>query len=176
MSCQVEDITEQLETAEVDKALGDILIHHKGDTKLYLITVLDFLKRKSNFFKLGDAKKRVQDAYKEVSGEGEGIKTGFFSSGSSSSKPAAAAAAPKPAAAAPSAPQVRCRSAIPARPAAPGAAARQAAHARLRDRRPRPPPPRPSPLPAAAPPRRPPPSRRHQQRTLRRRRSSSPRA
>jgi hypothetical protein len=103
MSCTIEDVTEDLSSAEIDKALGDVLISHKGDTKQYLVTVLDFLKRKSNFFKLADAKKRLLDAYKEVSGEGEGIKAGFFSA---SSKPAAgaAAAAPKPA---PSAPQAR---------------------------------------------------------------------
>jgi hypothetical protein len=101
-SCTIEDVTDTLGTADIDKVLGDILLHHEGDTKKFLITMLDFLKRKTNFFKLSDAKKRVLDAYKDVSGEGDGIRSGFFGS-KDNSKPAAS----KVAKSTPSATQVR---------------------------------------------------------------------
>lgn len=103
-SCTIEDVTDSLDTADIDKALGDILLHHEGDTKKFLITTLDFLKRKTNFFKLSDARKRVLDAYKDVSGEGDGIKSGFFGS-KGNSKPAAS----KVAKSTPSTSQVRQR-------------------------------------------------------------------
>lgn len=49
------------------------------------VTTLDFLKRKSNFFKAGDAKRRMLEAYKEVAGEAEGMRAGFFGSGTARS-------------------------------------------------------------------------------------------
>ena len=111
MACTIEDVTDQLDASALDKALGDLLLHHEGDTKKFLVSTLDFLKRKTNFFKLADAKKRVLDAYREVSGEGDGFKAGFFGSKDSGSKPAV----PKPAAPSAAAPQVRAVRPPPAR-------------------------------------------------------------
>jgi hypothetical protein len=85
MACTIEDVTDQFDPLDFDKPLGDLLVGHEGDTTKYLITVLDFLKRKTNFFKQPDAKRRVLDAYKAVSGETDGFKAGFFGS----AKPAA---------------------------------------------------------------------------------------
>lgn len=92
MACTIEDVTDQFDPLDVDKPLGDLLVGHEGDTSKFLITVLEFLKRKTNFFKEPDSKRRVLDAYKAVSGEGDGFKAGFFGA----PKPTASRPAGKP--------------------------------------------------------------------------------
>lgn len=101
MACTIEDVTDKFDPADFDKALGDLLLGYDGDVSGFLVNVFDFLKRKTNFLKQADAKRRVLDAYRQVAGDTDGMKGGFFGS----SKPAAA----KPAAAASgqSAPKVR---------------------------------------------------------------------
>lgn len=94
-SCTIEDVTDAFDPTSFDKQLGDLLVKCDSNASLYLTTVLDFLKRKSNFFKEGNAKARVLEALRQVTGEPEppsgGLKGGFFGS-----KPAAKpAAAPK---------------------------------------------------------------------------------
>ena len=37
-----------------------------GDASKLLVTVMDYLRRKTNFFKEGDSQKRVLDAYRQV--------------------------------------------------------------------------------------------------------------
>jgi hypothetical protein len=91
MACTIEDITDQFDPRDFDKALGDLLLGHEGNTLQYLVTVLDFLKRKSNFFKQGDPKKRLLEAYKQVAGEGDGFRSGFFGGPSKTSTSSAAA-------------------------------------------------------------------------------------
>jgi hypothetical protein len=93
MACTIEDITDQFDPLDFDKPLGDLLVGHEGDTTKLLITVMEFLKRKTNFFKQPDAKRRVLDAYKAVSGETDGFKAGFFGT----AKPAAPKSSEKPA-------------------------------------------------------------------------------
>ena len=103
MSCVIEDVTGVFDPKDFDNALGDLLINYDGDAQQYLIAVLDFLKRKTNFFKQGDAKRRVLEAYRQVSGEKDGMKGGFFAA----SKPTAPkTAAPSASAAGPSQQQV----------------------------------------------------------------------
>ncbi|WIA40640.1 hypothetical protein OEZ86_013976 [Tetradesmus obliquus] len=99
MACTIEDVTDQFDPLDVDKPLGDLLVGHEGDTSKFLITVLEFLKRKTNFFKEPDSKRRVLDAYKAVSGEGDGFKAGFFGA----PKPTASRPAGKPSPEAPEA-------------------------------------------------------------------------
>ncbi|GLC35883.1 hypothetical protein PLESTB_000516100 [Pleodorina starrii] len=87
--CVIEDVTDKWDPVEGDKQLGDMLIKHDGDAQKFLTTVLDFLKRKSNFFKGDEPKRRVLEAYKEVAGEVgavAGMKGGFLGG----SKPAEA--------------------------------------------------------------------------------------
>lgn len=67
-SCVIEEVTDAFDPTEFDKHLGDLLIKHEGKTEAFLGTVFNFLKRKTNFFKEGDPKKRVLDAYKQVPG------------------------------------------------------------------------------------------------------------
>lgn len=65
-SCVIEEVTDAFDPTEFDKHLGDMLIKHEGNAEAFLGTVFNFLKRKTNFFKEGDPKKRVLDAYKQV--------------------------------------------------------------------------------------------------------------
>lgn len=92
MACTIEDITDNFDPLDYDKALGDLLIGHEGNVQQYLVTVFDFVKRKTNVFKEPDAKRRILDAYKQVTGETDGFKAGFFGS----AKPAAPKPADKP--------------------------------------------------------------------------------
>ncbi|KAI8473747.1 MAG: HSP20-like chaperone [Monoraphidium minutum] len=105
MSCQIREITDEDFDADVlERQLGLALIRqHEGDPQKLLVAVLDFLKRKSNFFKHGDSKQRLLDAYRAVAGEPEaaaGMKAGFLA-GVAAAAPARAAAAPAAAADAP---------------------------------------------------------------------------
>ncbi|MEW5300315.1 MAG: hypothetical protein WDW36_003253 [Sanguina aurantia] len=109
-SCVIEELPNFDPTA-FDKVLGDLLIKHEANPQQMICTVLGFLKRKTNFFKELDPKKRVLEAYREVTGEAEAnLKTGFFpksqpavaKAGVAAEAPAPAAAAPAAAAAAPS--------------------------------------------------------------------------
>ncbi|GLI68525.1 hypothetical protein VaNZ11_012915 [Volvox africanus] len=79
--CVIEDISDIWDPEEGDKQLGDMLIKHQGDSQKFLISVLGFLKRKSNFFKVDEPKRRLLEAYKEVAGEtaAAGMKGGFLS-------------------------------------------------------------------------------------------------
>ncbi|GIL90506.1 hypothetical protein Vretimale_17611 [Volvox reticuliferus] len=107
--CVIEDITDRWDPEEGDKQLGDMLIKHEGDAQKFLISVLDFLKRKSNFFKVDEPKKRLLEAYKEVAGEiasAAGIKGGFLSgSKPAEAKETPAADAKPPTSTAPTAPE-----------------------------------------------------------------------
>ncbi|GIL61051.1 hypothetical protein Vafri_15464 [Volvox africanus] len=107
--CVIEDITDIWDPEEGDKQLGDILIKHQGDAQMFLISVLDFLKRKSNFFKVDEPKRRLLEAYKEVAGEtasAASMKGGFLSgSKPAESKETVAADAKPPSATAPTAPE-----------------------------------------------------------------------
>lgn len=89
MACTIEDITDQFDPCDFDKALGDLLVGHEGDVEKFLLSIFDFLKRKTNFLKEADAKRRVLEAYKQVAGEADGLKGGFFGSNKSAGlKPA----------------------------------------------------------------------------------------
>ncbi|KAG2450658.1 hypothetical protein HYH02_004498 [Chlamydomonas schloesseri] len=107
--CVIEDVTDKWDPVEGDKLLGNMLIQHEGDAQKFLTSVLDFLKRKSNFFKGADPKKRVLEAFTHVAGDAAasgGIKGGFLA-GEKVAEPKAAepaAAASKPAAPSTSAP------------------------------------------------------------------------
>lgn len=65
--CVIEDVTDKWDPEEGDKLFGNMLIQHEGDAQKFLTSVLDFLKRKSNFFKGADPKKRVLEAFTHVS-------------------------------------------------------------------------------------------------------------
>jgi hypothetical protein len=95
MTCVIKEVDENSFDADVfEKQLGLALIReHEGDAQKLLEAVLDFLKRKSNFFNQGDAKRRLLDAYRTVTGEVEhpsaGLKAGFLASTSgAAAKPA----------------------------------------------------------------------------------------
>lgn len=93
MACTIEDITDKFDTADVDKALGELLVSHDGDVNGLLVYFFDFLKRETNFFKDPEAKRRVMDAYKQVAGDADGLRGGFFrSSKTVAAKPAVPAA------------------------------------------------------------------------------------
>ena len=64
--CVIEDVTDDWDPEAWDKPLGDMLIKCHANPQKFLETVLGFLKRKSNFFKEPEPKKRVLDAFKEV--------------------------------------------------------------------------------------------------------------
>lgn len=120
--CTIEDITDLPDTADFQRALGDMLVKHDGDTQKFLGTVFTFLGEKTNFFKTGDAKRKVLDAYRAASGDAGGLKAGFFGGGGASG----AAAAAKPAAAAAAAAGGAASVAVAAAAAAAGAASAQA--------------------------------------------------
>lgn len=96
MACTIEDVTGQFDPRDFDKPLGDLLIGYDGNASNFLVTVLDFLKRKSNFFNESDAKRRVLDAYRQVAGETDGLKGGFLGQNKSAAAKSAAASARKP--------------------------------------------------------------------------------
>jgi len=109
MSCVVEELP--FDPTDFDKALGDLLIGHEGSTQQFLASVFSFLKRKTNFFKEPEPKRRVLEALRQVAGDvtgADGFKGGFFGA----SKPAAKQHTPAPAAAAAAPTQVRRRSAL----------------------------------------------------------------
>ncbi|KXZ48906.1 hypothetical protein GPECTOR_24g195 [Gonium pectorale] len=115
--CVIEDVTDKWDPEEGDKQLGDMLIKHEGDAGKFLVTVLGFLKRKSNFFKGDDPKRRLLEAYKEVAGEPAapaGMKGGFLGG----AKAAAGAAAEPAQPAAEAGPQPSSSAAAPAQEAA----------------------------------------------------------
>lgn len=64
--CIIEDITDQFVPTDFDKELGEFLLGHESNAQKFLVSIFDFLKRKTNFHKEGDPQKRVLDAYKEV--------------------------------------------------------------------------------------------------------------
>lgn len=61
--CVIEEVFDH---SAFDKALGDILSKHEGETSKFLFTVFDYLRRKTNFYKEGDSQKRILEAYKQV--------------------------------------------------------------------------------------------------------------
>ncbi|KAG2438033.1 hypothetical protein HXX76_005647 [Chlamydomonas incerta] len=76
-----------------------MLIQHEGDAQKFLTSVLDFLKRKSNFFKGADPQKRILEAFTHAAGgpaSSGGIKGGFLA-GEKAAEPKAAEPAPAPA-------------------------------------------------------------------------------
>lgn len=100
MSCVIEDVTDQFDTTEFDRALGDFLIKLDGNTHKLLVSTFDFMKRKTNFFKDGEPRKRILSAVNEVIGEppksseSGGFKAGFFGK-SAATKPASKEVASK---------------------------------------------------------------------------------
>lgn len=79
MSCVVEELP--FDPTDFDKALGDLLIGHEGHTQQFLLSIFSFLKRKTNFFKEPDAKRKIIDALRQVAPEAagaDGFKGGFF--------------------------------------------------------------------------------------------------
>lgn len=79
MSCVVEEIP--FDPTDFDKALGDLLIGHEGHAQQFLVSIFSFLKRKTNFFKEADAKRRILEAMRQVAPEAagaDGFKGGFF--------------------------------------------------------------------------------------------------
>lgn len=79
MSCVVEELP--FDPTDLDKALGDLLIGHEGSTQQFLTSVFSFLKRKTNFFKEPEPKRRVLEAFRQVAGEAaaaDGFRGGFF--------------------------------------------------------------------------------------------------
>lgn len=92
-SCVITDVTGEFDAAAFDKPLGDMLVKCESNAGLFLQTVFGFLQRRSNFFKEGQPKQRVLEAYRAVCGEEPatgGMKTGFF--GAPASKPTTGAA------------------------------------------------------------------------------------
>lgn len=82
-SCVVEELP--FDPTDFDKALGDLLIGHEGHTQEFLSSIFSFLKRKTNFFKEPEPKKRVLDALRRVAPEAagaDGFKGGFFGASS----------------------------------------------------------------------------------------------
>jgi hypothetical protein len=131
MSCVIKEVDDNVFDPELlERQLGLALIKQaEGDPQKLLVTVLSFLKRKSNFFKHGDPKKRLLDAYSIVSGEGAAAGATGAASGARPAPPAAAAAAasgasaaavvpPPAAAAAADQPKATAAAAPPAAPAA----------------------------------------------------------
>lgn len=93
MSCVVEELP--FDPTDFDKYLGDLLIGHEGHPQPFLESIFSFLKRKTNFFKEPEPKRRVLEALRAVAPEAvraDGFKGGFFGA---APKPSAAAA-PKP--------------------------------------------------------------------------------
>jgi hypothetical protein len=87
MSCVIEEIP--FDPTDFDKALGDLLIGHEGHTQEFLVSIFGFLKRKTNFFKEPEPKRKVLEALRTVGGGAavsDGFKGGFFGA----AKPAAA--------------------------------------------------------------------------------------
>jgi hypothetical protein len=87
MSCVIEEIP--FDPTDFDKALGDLLIGHEGHTQEFLVSIFSFLKRKTNFFKEPEPKRKVLEALRNVGGAAavaDGFKGGFFGA----AKPSAA--------------------------------------------------------------------------------------
>lgn len=84
-SCTIEEIEEpqpQTDTA-YDVQLGAILTHYKGDVDSYLLHMLGYLRRKTNFLQQGSAQKRVLEALTKATGSikaeaDAGLKAGFL--------------------------------------------------------------------------------------------------
>lgn len=65
----IEEIQDEpWEDSSFDRALGELLAKYEGEANKFIQATLGFLKRKSNFFKEGDPKQRVLEAYRVVSG------------------------------------------------------------------------------------------------------------
>jgi hypothetical protein len=112
MSCVIRELPDDNEYSleALERQLGVALVKGcDGDPQKLLVTVLDFLRRKSNFFKHGDPRKRVQDAFNSVVAEA-GLQMGFTGEAASARGGAASApctiAADRSAAEAPGAAQV----------------------------------------------------------------------
>lgn len=102
MSCVVEELP--FDPTDYDKYLGDLLIGHEGHSQQFLVSIFSFLKRKTNFFKEQEPKKKVLEALRAVAPEAvgaDGFKGGFFGA------PKAAAAKQAPAAQV-SSPHIHC--------------------------------------------------------------------
>jgi hypothetical protein len=97
MSCVIKELPN--DEVDLDKALGLALVDgtHQGDPQKLLVTVLDFLQRKSNFFKHGDPKQRILDAYNKIATQGD------HAAAAAAAAAATATAAGAPTAAAPAA-------------------------------------------------------------------------
>lgn len=66
-SCTIEEVedTEEFSASELERQLGLALVKQaEGDPAKLLGTVLDFLARKTNFFKHGDPEARVLEAFR----------------------------------------------------------------------------------------------------------------
>ncbi len=72
-SCVIEDVTDsEVDHTAYDTQLGKLLSDCEGDAGKYLEVVFGYLARTTNFFKEGNAQKRVLEALKQVSREGAG--------------------------------------------------------------------------------------------------------
>lgn len=65
--CVIEELPDDVDPTSWDKPLGEMLSKYEGESQKFLACVFNFLKRKTNFFKEGDAQKRVLEAFKEAS-------------------------------------------------------------------------------------------------------------
>ncbi len=65
-SCVIEDVTDEFDPSAYDAQLGKLLSDCEGDAGKYLEVVFGYLARSSNFFKEGNAQKRVLEALKQV--------------------------------------------------------------------------------------------------------------
>jgi hypothetical protein len=91
MSCVVEELP--FDPTDYDKYLGDLLIGHDGHPQQFLVSIFSFLKRKTNFFKEPEPKKRVLEAVRSVAPEAvgaDGFKGGFFGAPKAAAKQAPA--------------------------------------------------------------------------------------
>jgi hypothetical protein len=88
MSCVIEEVP--FDPTDYDKALGELLLGHEGDTGAFLTSVFSFLKRKTNFFKEGEPRRRILDALRATGGEAaaaggsDGFRAGFLGGGGGS--------------------------------------------------------------------------------------------
>jgi hypothetical protein len=103
MSCVIRELPDDndYDPDLLERQLGLALVKGcDGDPSKLLVTVLDFLRRRSNFFKHGDPRKRVKAAFDSVAAEA-GLRPA--SGAGAAGGAGAAAAAPAPATAPPAA-------------------------------------------------------------------------
>ncbi|GMH43716.1 hypothetical protein BSKO_11638 [Bryopsis sp. KO-2023] len=66
MDVEIEDVTDVIEPSDFYPQMHDLLDRHKGDAKAMIVSVMDFVNKKTEFFKEGDPRHKVIFAMRDA--------------------------------------------------------------------------------------------------------------